>query len=115
MIKKNIFATVPLDQTYCHGGEGTIKFRRILEKEFNAKISFLDYTILPPGTSIGFHQHVHNEEVYIILKGKGLMAVDAEETEVGEGDVILTPSQSSHGLKNHTAHNLEILVFEGRF
>lgn len=115
MIKKNLYKFKYTEEPNCHGGEGTLKFRRILEKEFQSHISFFDYTILPPGTTIGFHKHVDSEEVYFILKGKGMMRVDNEEVEVSDGDVILNPSGSSHGLKNHSAQDLEILVFEGHF
>jgi len=44
---------------------------------------------LPPGVSVPFvHSHKRNEEVYIILKGKGQFYIDGEELEVEEGSVI---------------------------
>jgi mannose-6-phosphate isomerase-like protein (cupin superfamily) len=44
---------------------------------------------LPPGVSVPFvHSHKRNEEVYIILRGKGRFYVDGEEFEVEEGNVI---------------------------
>ncbi|MDY0357721.1 MAG: cupin domain-containing protein [Sedimentisphaerales bacterium] len=44
---------------------------------------------LPPGVSVPFvHSHKRNEEVYIILKGKGQLYVDGDEFEVEEGSVI---------------------------
>jgi len=44
---------------------------------------------LPPGVSVPFvHSHKRNEEVYIILRGKGQFYVDGEEFEVEEGSVI---------------------------
>lgn len=44
---------------------------------------------LPPGASIPFvHAHKRNEEVYIIVKGKGRFYVDGDEFEIGEGSVI---------------------------
>jgi mannose-6-phosphate isomerase-like protein (cupin superfamily) len=44
---------------------------------------------LPPGVSVPFvHSHKRNEEVYIILKGKGQFYVDGDEFEVEEGSVL---------------------------
>lgn len=44
---------------------------------------------LPAGASVPFvHSHKRNEEVYIILKGKGQFYVDGDEFEVEEGSVI---------------------------
>jgi len=44
---------------------------------------------LPSGASVPFvHSHKRNEEVYIILKGKGQFYLDGDEFDVEEGDVI---------------------------
>jgi mannose-6-phosphate isomerase-like protein (cupin superfamily) len=44
---------------------------------------------LPAGASVPFvHSHKRNEEVYIILKGKGQFFIDGEEFDVEEGNVI---------------------------
>ena len=44
---------------------------------------------LPAGASVPFaHAHKRNEEVYIILGGKGLFSIDGEEFTVQEGDVL---------------------------
>jgi mannose-6-phosphate isomerase-like protein (cupin superfamily) len=115
MIKKNIFEAPHRLQQGCHGGKGAVLFRRILEDEFQSKVSFLDYTTLPPNTSIGYHLHPDTEEVYIIVSGTGIMTVENEATRVTRGDVILNRKGGSHGLVNDGPDNLEILVFEGQF
>jgi mannose-6-phosphate isomerase-like protein (cupin superfamily) len=44
---------------------------------------------LPAGVSVPFvHSHKRNEEVYVILKGKGQFYIDGEEFAVEEGNVI---------------------------
>ena len=44
---------------------------------------------LPPGVSVPFvHSHKRNEEVYIILRGKGQFYADGEEFDVEEGSVL---------------------------
>lgn len=113
MIKKNIYKEPYIEEPKCHGGQGFVFFRRVLAPEFDSDISFLDYTVIPPGSTIGYHKHSDSEEVYIILKGEGSMCVDSVEELVIAGDVILNKNGSSHGLVNTGNENLEILVFEG--
>lgn len=44
---------------------------------------------LPPGVSVPFvHSHKRNEEVYIVIQGKGRFYIDGEEFEISEGSVI---------------------------
>ena len=44
---------------------------------------------LPAGASIPFvHSHKTNEEIYIILSGKGKAVVDGENIELAAGDII---------------------------
>ena len=102
------------EHTVAHGGKGEIIFRRVLDEEFSSGIEFLDYTVMPPKTTIGYHQHVGSEEVYVILSGSGKMLLNGEEKRVWQNDVILASDGDWHGLENETDENLIILVFEGR-
>lgn len=44
---------------------------------------------LPAGASVPFiHSHKHNEEIYVILSGKGKAVVDGEEISLTTGDWI---------------------------
>lgn len=44
---------------------------------------------LPPGASVPFvRSHKRNEEVYIVLKGKGQFYIDGDEFAVEEGSVL---------------------------
>ncbi len=97
----------------CHNGEGSIIFREVFKKEdFRSSIQFLHETEILPDSTIGYHKHEGNEEIYYIISGKGLMTVDGHEKEIGPGDAVITHSGSSHGLKNMGSTNLKILVFE---
>lgn len=109
----------------CHGGEGTIKVRQLLgaepklpgvpgfSKDFESCMSFMHETTLPPGTSIGLHEHKGNEELYFVIEGRGEMTVDDETQIMEPGDVCLTKSGSSHALRNMKATDLKIIVLEG--
>jgi mannose-6-phosphate isomerase-like protein (cupin superfamily) len=55
---------------------------------------------LPAGVSVPFvHSHKRNEEVYIILKGKGQFYVDGDEFEVEEDSVIRVDPAGARCLK----------------
>lgn len=44
---------------------------------------------LPAGASVPFiHSHKNNEEIYVVLEGKGKAVIDGEEVELGTGDWI---------------------------
>ena len=103
-------------QEKCHGGSGQIVFRKLFDKnDFDSSLEFLHETEVLPGSTIGYHKHTGNEEIYYVIKGKGLMTVDGEENEVKNGDAVITQSGSSHSLKNIGKNNLKIIVFEAKY
>ena len=65
------------------------KGRVTLHNELSLTGSEVSINELPPGVSVPFlHSHKRNEEVYIVVKGKGRFQVDGDEFEVTEGSVI---------------------------
>lgn len=98
------------------GGDGTIKIIHFFKKEeFKANVRLCAKLIIPPGGSIGLHQHLDEDEVFIILKGKGILFDGKEENLVEEGDSILTGNGDSHSIKNTGNDNLEIIAFISKY
>jgi mannose-6-phosphate isomerase-like protein (cupin superfamily) len=64
---------------------------------------------LKPGSGIGYHEQ-HEDEIYYVLSGTGLMTIDGKSFEVGPGTAVLTRPGSSHGLKQTGADDLVILI-----
>ena len=63
--------------------------RVTLHSDLSLTGSEISINELPPGVSVPFvHSHKRNEEVYIVVKGKGRFYVDGDEFEVAEGSVI---------------------------
>lgn len=62
-----------------------------------------------PGSAIGYHEQ-HEDEIYYVLSGRGLMTIDGKEFEVGPGTAVLTRPGSSHGLKQIGKEELVILI-----
>ncbi|ERJ11643.1 cupin domain-containing protein [Haloplasma contractile] len=97
----------------CHDGEGTLKHITVFEDdELKSNLRFINYTILPPGTSIGTHQHGNDEEVYVILEGNGEMTLSSKIHKVKSGDVVLNKPYGIHSLTNTSRTEMRILVFE---
>ena len=55
---------------------------------------------LPAGASVPFvHHHTQNEEVYLILEGKGMLYIDGEEVPLKEGDCFRIDPQGERCLR----------------
>jgi len=64
---------------------------------------------LKPGSGIGYHEQ-HEDEVYYVLSGRGVMTLDDKPVDVGPGTAILTRPGSSHGLRQTGAEDLVVLI-----
>jgi len=104
------------EHTVAHNGVGEILFRRIATAASLAgACNFIDFTTMPPGTTIGLHRHSDDEEeFYLILAGRGKMHQDGDEFEVGPGDLIRNPPGGTHALANIGNEVLQMFVFEVR-
>ena len=78
-------------KNYCTTSIGDIQQlgRVTLHDELKLTGSEISINEFPADRSVPFvHTHTQNEEIYIILKGKGQFYIDGEEFSVIEGDVI---------------------------
>ena len=110
-LKKKKFKSIP-----AHNGQGLIhmkffhqefqNFREVDdlpipdESFIKSSWNFIAYAELPIGSTIGYHKHTNNDEIYFILSGEATITVDQEEQIIKKGDIILTRTGSSHGIKN---------------
>jgi len=70
-------------------GDIQARGRVTLHRELSLTGSEVSINELPSGASVPFvHAHKRNEEVYIVVKGKGRFYVDGDEFEVEEGSVV---------------------------
>lgn len=107
--------STPIRRSGEHGGVGSITFRRLLAcDQFSSNVEFVDYTIVPPGSTIGRHMHDGNEELYYIASGSPLVNVNGEERRLQPHDVAVVRSGQWHELINDTADDVEIFVVQVR-
>jgi uncharacterized cupin superfamily protein len=96
-----------------HGGEGAIENWHIFESEdWQSNLTIIGFDILPPGTSIAEHPHVHEEKLYFVMEGTGIMIVNGERERVVAGDAVPCFAGGSHGIENDSDKPLMIFVIE---
>ncbi|MEI6071971.1 MAG: cupin domain-containing protein [Verrucomicrobiae bacterium] len=72
----------------CHNGIGPWKMKSVIEhveKKEQLFIKFIHDDIIPPGSSIGYHQHKNDEpeeEWYYCLEGEGIMTLDGKDYDI---------------------------------
>jgi len=107
------FADCSFDEVVAHDGIGKIRTVRVAGKEQFRGLSYIDLTEVPPGASIGIHSHgPTDEEVYVIISGRGRMSDGKDEFLVNVGDVIVNPAGGTHGLENTGEKTLRMVVLD---
>lgn len=110
---KNFLTTEKLLQEGSHGGIGHVELFEIWQNsDFESNVDFIDRVVVPPGSTIGFHKHGENEEMYIFLDGTGLMKIEDDEIVVKKGDMVLNPAGGRHGLINNSKMSIDVLVLQ---
>lgn len=70
---------------------------------------------LPAGVSVPFvHAHQQNEEVYLILSGKGQFYLDGEELVVSEGDVVRVDPAAKRCIKADANSALRFICIQAK-
>jgi mannose-6-phosphate isomerase-like protein (cupin superfamily) len=64
---------------------------------------------VPPGTRTLRHRHGRSEEIYHVLRGRGLMSLGDDRFPIMEGDSICIPPGTAHDLENHGDEDLVVL------
>ena len=72
---------------------------------------FCDIYCFEPGQEQKGHIHGEQDKVYIVLEGEGTFQVGPETLVLGTGQGTMAPAGEEHGVKNHTAQRLKVLVF----
>lgn len=115
MLVRNYLSIEMLETEAIHDGIGKAGHATIFSGEdFKTGIEFLNHTILAAGSSIGLHTHGDDEEIYMVLKGKGRMTVNGETRDVVSGDIVVNPPFGTHGLENGSEGEMQLLVWAVR-
>jgi mannose-6-phosphate isomerase-like protein (cupin superfamily) len=92
-------------------GVGTVEVLHVFRsKELKGKTRLFARLRLPTGSSIGFHRHEGEEEIFYILSGTGEVSEGGPLSAVGPGDAVLTGGGGGHSISNTGTAPLEILA-----
>lgn len=70
---------------------------------------------LPAGAAVPFvHAHQQNEEVYLILAGKGLFYLDGDEIALREGDVLRVDPAAKRCIKADANSSLRFVCIQAK-
>lgn len=70
---------------------------------------------LPAGVSVPFvHAHQNNEEVYVVLSGKGFLFIDGEEFAIQEGDAFRIDPKGERCIKADDASSIRFICVQAK-
>ncbi len=93
------------------GGKGDVTLRHLFGKqEFTAGVRLCARLTLPPGAGIGMHRHDNEDELFVFVKGSGLLDDGRTVSRVQAGDASLTVNGESHSLSNDGPEDLEAIA-----
>lgn len=94
------------------GGDGSIIVETLNadNNELNGKGRVFAHTTIQPGSSIGYHEHHGESEIYYILSGVGEFNDNGNKIPVSAGDVTYTFSGMGHAIRNTGDTPLEVMA-----
>jgi mannose-6-phosphate isomerase-like protein (cupin superfamily) len=101
-------AEIAKDEPGTHNGGGQTIGYSFFDKTPGMKFVFRKRAF-HPGAGVGPHEQ-HEDEVYYVLSGKGVMTVDDKPIDMTPGTAVLTRPGSSHSLKQAGPEDLVVLI-----
>jgi len=75
----------------------------------------MSLNVVPPGKGIPFlHRHRENDEVYVVVGGRGQFLIDGECIEVAEGSVLRIAPHGARAWRNNSDAPLYFLCLQYR-
>jgi mannose-6-phosphate isomerase-like protein (cupin superfamily) len=87
---------------------GQVSYLLLTKGHFGSQNLSITWVEGQPNSEQPIHAHPGNEQVYVIVRGRGLMKVGDEEQEVVAGTLIFVPPQTGHAIRNTGE---EVLVY----
>lgn len=93
------------------GGKGEIYFHDWLTKDEAYGLGrVFSKLVIPPGSSIGVHQHLGEFEAFYVLSGQATVTDGNEMAVLNTGDMNLCREGDFHGVENCTDEELVLLA-----
>lgn len=95
------------------GGEGQVTITHLFQPgEFKGATRLCARLTLEQGCSIGYHEHLNEEEIFYIISGTGILTDStlAAEQVLCPGDAAITLGGEGHSIRNDAQETLEVLA-----
>ena len=94
------------------GGEGSAMVTSLIAgpEELNDKGRLFSRITLNPGSSIGYHVHEQDAQLFYFLNGTGVYSDNGTDVEVKAGDVAICETGHGHGVVNTGEDVLEFVA-----
>ena len=94
---------------------GDMKGKVFLKDLIGSSSCEVSITSLPANTELPFfHSHKENEEIYIILKGKGKFQVDDKVFPISEGSVVRVDPHGKRSMINTSNEDMVYIVVQAK-
>ena len=91
-----------------HAGASLEKFYKTTL--WHGEHMMLGLNCLEPGQTQNIHAHDGVEKFYFVLEGSGRFTVGDEESDAGQGALVVAPAGIPHGVTNNGSARLSLLV-----
>lgn len=89
-----------LDAAPANKRGGQISYLLLGREQFGSRNLAITWVEGAPGSMQAVHGHPDNEQVYVVVRGRGVMQVGDEMEEVREGTLVFIPPGAAHAIKN---------------
>jgi len=79
---------------------GQVSYLLLAPGQFGSRNLAMTWVEGSPGSEQPVHGHAVQEQVYVIVRGRGVMRVGDEEREVAPGTMVLVPPGSGHAIRD---------------
>lgn len=91
--------------------EGKIFLKELLDLT-SMEISF--NTMVPDAAIPYLHKHRTNEEIYIVISGKGQLLLDGDYVNIEEGSVVRVAPNTSRAIRNTGKNDFSFIVLQAK-
>lgn len=90
------------DRAPVHERGGQSSFLLLASNQFASRNLAITWVDCPPGSWQPRHQHDAQEQIYVIIRGRGVMTVGDDEQELTEGTLVFVPPGTPHTIRNES-------------
>ncbi len=87
--------------------------KRVRKRLFLSDRIVSEVVFYEPGQHTVEHHHPRQDEIFLVLEGRGTITFDEEEVRVEPTSMIFVPAHMKHGVKVDDDSRLVLLFFKG--